>query len=48
MDSSQGCLLALQSPIMNNAKATLESMNLPEINKMAKMMQNINQGKRAN
>lgn len=35
------------APIMNNAKATLESMNLPEINKMAKMMQNINQGKRA-
>ena len=36
------------APIMNNAKATLESMNLPEINKMASMMQNINQGKRAN
>tara|TARA_B100001093_G_scaffold429299_2_gene424474 strand:+ start:1008 stop:1925 length:918 start_codon:yes stop_codon:yes gene_type:complete len=36
------------APIMNNAKATLESMNLPEINKMAKMMGNINQGKRAN
>ena len=35
------------APIMQNAKATLESMNLPEINKMASMMQNINQGKRA-
>ena len=35
------------APIMQNAKATLESMNLPEINKMAAMMQNINQGKRA-
>ena len=35
------------APIMKNAKSTLESMNLPEINKMASMMQNINQGKRA-
>ena len=32
------------APIMKNAKSTLESMNLPEINKMAAMMQNINQG----
>jgi len=36
------------TPIMNSAKATLESMNLPEINKMASMMKNINMGKRAN
>ena len=35
------------TPIMNSAKATLESMNLPEINKMAQMMKNINGGKRA-
>tara|TARA_B110000438_G_scaffold302457_1_gene360195 strand:- start:1373 stop:2257 length:885 start_codon:yes stop_codon:yes gene_type:complete len=35
------------APIMKNAKSTLESMNLPEINKMAAMMQNINQGKTA-
>ena len=32
---------------MNSAKQTLESMNLPEISKMANMMKNINQGKRA-
>jgi len=36
------------APIMQNAKSTLEQMNLPEINKMASMMQNINAGKRAN
>ena len=35
------------APIMKNAKSTLESMNLPEINKMSAMMQNINQGKTA-
>ncbi len=35
------------TPIMNSAKQTLESMNLPEISKMANMMKNINQGKRA-
>lgn len=35
------------TPIMNSAKNTLESMNLPEINKMAQMMKNINGGKRA-
>jgi len=35
------------TPIMNSAKQTLESMNLPEISKMASMMKNINQGKRA-
>ena len=35
------------TPIMNSAKATLDSMNLPEINKMAQMMKNINGGKRS-
>ena len=35
------------APIMQNAKSTLEQMNLPEIIKMASMMQNINAGKRA-
>ena len=35
------------TPIMTSAKQTLESMNLPEISKMANMMKNINNGKRA-